>query len=213
MGWRLINIVVVTLMLAGCATTEVSQEEPVPIPATPPPLPEKEVSNEKPVVPFDGWVFERRAIKVRVEGSENLNSFRERKHTLVLGIFQLADPNMFNTLRGDTQGLQKLLTQGAEADPSIVAFNKTVVSPGEVEYLSLDRAEGARQIGFVAGYYELEPTRVSKLVPITAVQDGKVGFWARINPLEDPPPARPARLTMWLNLGSKGVTELITREE
>ncbi|MGB0712238.1 MAG: type VI secretion system lipoprotein TssJ [Gammaproteobacteria bacterium] len=215
MSRRLLILLLSLTLVGGCATTaeEEPQPAPAPVPAEPPPAPEVEPTNEPPVVPFEGWVYERNAITMRVSASANLNQYRERKHTLVLGIYQLADPNAFNTLRADPAGLQTLLTKGADADPSIVAFNKTVIRPGATEFLQMDRAASAKHVGVVAGYYELTPTRVSKVVPIIAIQDEKVGFWARLNPLADPPPPRPARVTVWLDLGSTGITELVTREQ
>lgn len=211
---RWLSLLLVAALLGGCAVFAPEEppptEEPAPIDPAPPPPPE-DPPEVVPFVPPDNWKFEAEALKVRINPADDLNFYRNRSHTLVLGVYQLSDPNPFNDKRSTAAGLQQLLTEGL-ADPTIVAFKRVVVQPGKSQPIVLDRAEGAKQIGFVAGYYKLEADRVTRLIPIPAIQDPKTG-WARFNPFADPPPPRPARMGFWVELGSQEIVNIETRAE
>lgn len=203
--WRLpcLMSLILTLLIfgitaiTGCAGSQEQKPPPAVIDEEPPLDPP---SVEDITASPDSWVFEKRAILLRVRSAGNLNHYQDRAHTLLLGIYQLSDPNGFNTMRRTKAGLQELLAKERfDAAGGIVAAEKRVIRPDRAEVIILDRAEGAQYVGIVAGYFDLIPERVSYLIRIPSVQDDKTGL-AQINPMADPPAPRPGRLRIWLEL-------------
>ena len=146
-------------------------------------------------MPPNGWVFEKKAVTFLIRAGSDLNLFQERSHTLMLGIYQLSDPNGFNKLTGSKEGLQELLnTESFDPSGGIVASEKRIIRPATEELIILDRAESAQYIGIVAGFFELIPGQVSRLIRIPEIHmtTKKTGF-ARLNPFADPPPPPPPR--------------------
>jgi len=145
--------------------------------------------------------YEKKAIVLRIFPADTLNRFEGRKHTLILAVYQLDDPTCFHEKSTSRQGLGELLRiEGKQASFGVLTCEKTVVYPGRPEVITLDRAEHAQYIGIIAAYYDLNPEQVSALFKIESVQDKKTGL-ARFNPFTNPPPPRPARLEIRLELG------------
>jgi predicted component of type VI protein secretion system len=88
-----------------------------------------------------------------------LNLYQNRPHTLHLCVYQVSDPNGFNQLSEEKEGLYKLL-ECQRFDPSVTNARRLVVQPGQEETFHLDRAEGTKYVGIVAGYYALEKSNV-----------------------------------------------------
>lgn len=109
--------------------------------------------------------YEKDAISLRLKGDPNLNLFEKRPHTLLVCVYQLRDPNALNQVLQDAEDVSKLLECG-RFDPSIVNAKKFILQPGKEIAEALDRAEGARYIGIVAGYYNLDKQRASRIVPV-----------------------------------------------
>lgn len=114
-----------------------------------------------------GYEYEKDAISLHLKGDPNLNLFEKRPHTLLVCVYQLRDPNALNQVLQDAEDVSKLLECG-RFDPSIVSTKKFILQPGKEITEALDRAEGARYIGIVAGYYNLDKQRASRILPIPA---------------------------------------------
>jgi type VI secretion system VasD/TssJ family lipoprotein len=123
------------------------------------------------------WSFARGGIKIQYTADNMLNVYENEPHTLLLAVYQLNNINAFNSLAQDVDGLKKLLhAQGL--DSGVVGVNKIIVQPGEEKTVVLNRAEDARWVGIVAGYYALGPDQVSRLfnIPLITEKKGMYGF-------------------------------------
>ncbi len=199
-----------TGIISGCALLEKYKSSKNPdqtIEEGPPPEP---VQEEKVplAVPPDGWIYEKKAITLRVQSSNDLNIFQNRVHTLLLAIFQISDPNIFNEKSKTREGIADLLTMDSiNAGLGIVNLKKVVIRPGNVDVFVVDRAKSAQYVGIVTGYARLEPENVIRIVEIPAVQDDKTGF-NRINPMAKSFPPRPGRLKIWLELDNSQIENI-----
>ncbi|MCR4310541.1 MAG: type VI secretion system lipoprotein TssJ [Deltaproteobacteria bacterium] len=111
------------------------------------------------------YQYEKDAITLHLKGDVKLNLFEKRPHTLLVCVYQLRDPNALNQILQDAEDVSKLLECG-RFDPSIVNAKKFILQPGKEITEALDRAEGARYIGIVAGYYNLDKQRASRILPV-----------------------------------------------
>ena len=50
------------------------------------------------------------------------------------------------------------------------------MQPGEVQTFELDRAEGAKYVGVVAGYYQLQKRQVTRLYTIPTSEEREPGM-------------------------------------
>lgn len=149
------------------------------------------------------WGFEREAIRLSFAGDPRLNLYQNSPHALVACIYQLRDPNAFNQFRNEPDGPAKLL-ECSRFDPAVATAGRVVIQPGQELTEVLDRAEGARYIGFAAGYFLLDKERSVRLYPIPAVEE-TVGFISRIKL------ARPGQVHIRLHLGPQEIRDV--REE
>ncbi|MFA9460259.1 type VI secretion system lipoprotein TssJ [Thiohalorhabdus methylotrophus] len=166
--------------------------------------------KNKAVVPQGDWVYEDKALAFHLEGAETLNAYRGRSHSLRVTLIQLAKPAKFNELRGTPTGLGRLLTD--EELGAVLSRETVTLYPGEGQALTLDRAEQARFLGIVAGYYDLDAGKVTRLIPIPPMHDRKSLFQKAVGavrpyvPFTGPPPRpRPAHLKGWVKLGSTAI--------
>jgi len=109
--------------------------------------------------------YEKDAISLSLKGDPQLNLFEKRPHTLLVCVYQLKDPNALNQVLQDGDDVTKLLECG-RFDQSILNTKKFILQPGKEITEALDRAEGARYIGIVAGYYNLDKQRASRIVAV-----------------------------------------------
>lgn len=116
--------------------------------------------------------YEENAIKIHVKADPQLNLSAGKPHTLFVCVYQLKDPNAFNQLAGDQEGLYRLLECGL-FDASVVGAKKLIIQPGQNTTFNLDRAQGAAYIGVAAGYYLIERERVVRLYEIPVVIEKK----------------------------------------
>jgi type VI secretion system VasD/TssJ family lipoprotein len=103
----------------------------------------------------DGWTYGPRLVTLQLEAAEALNLDSGQPHALSIGIFQLSDPAAFGTATASPAGASKFLDQGADADASVVDFERIELQPGEKRTVYLNRAQNAQYIGIVAGYYQI----------------------------------------------------------
>ena len=123
-------------------------------------------------LPPPGLEYEEGAIKIHVKADPQLNLSDGKPHTLLVCIYQLKDPNAFNQLTGDQEGLYRLL-ECALFDASVVGAKKLIVQPGQNTTFNLDRAQGTAYVGVAAGYYLIERERIVRLYEIPIVIEKK----------------------------------------
>lgn len=127
----------------------------------------------QPVPPPD-WTYEKDAILIEMKADPKLNFDEGVPHTLLVCLYQLKDPNSFNQLSEDTDGIYKLL-ECSLFDASVATAKRIIVRPGQDVNINLDRAEGAKYVAVVAGYYTLEKARMVRLYDIPVIIEKK-GF-------------------------------------
>jgi type VI secretion system VasD/TssJ family lipoprotein len=149
------------------------------------------------------WGFEPNAIRVNLTADSGLNFYEGIPHTAVVWVYQLTNPNKFNQLTDDRTGLTKLL-EGGQFDPTVGDFKREFVQPGRSVSMTLDRAEGAKYVAVVAGYYSLQKESSTRLVqiPVVEVTQGNVLI------------SKPARIKLDVYLGPQGIqkVDLIPQE-
>lgn len=111
------------------------------------------------------WKYEKDAIRLHLVSDPNLNLFGGSPHTLLLCVYHLRDPNGFNQVRDEKDGLVKLL-ECTRFDPSVTYAKRIIVQPGQETTETLDRAEGARYVAVVAGYSQLQKEQVTRFYEI-----------------------------------------------
>ena len=165
-------LVVVVLLLTACASA---------------PLPPPE------------WTYEKDAIEIQLKADPKLNFDDGVPHTLVLCLYQLRDPNTFNQLSDDTDGIYKLLECGL-FDGSVATAKRLIVHPGQDTKVTLDRAEGAKYVAVAAGYYVLQKERMIRLIDIPVTIETK-GLIKRSKL------SKPGRLAIELELGPSQIKQ------
>jgi type VI secretion system VasD/TssJ family lipoprotein len=111
------------------------------------------------------WSFEEDAIRMVFKADPQLNAHDGLPHALHLCLYQLQDPNAFNQLSADEDGLYLLLDCGV-FDPTVTSFQQLTVQPGQQLSQSFDRAESSRYVGIAAGYYIIEKERMTRFLKI-----------------------------------------------
>ena len=154
-------------------------------------------NSRKDAVAEIAWDFAENAVLIELEADPRLNEYGGEAHTLVLGVYQMEDSAVFYKLAADASLLAKALESGKGGD-GFVQFVRYVVTPGQRTILSAARAQKAKFVGIVAGYYQMDAARSTRLfeVPLTVASDGLVTKTYK---------AAPATLVLRLNLGAEGV--------
>jgi type VI secretion system VasD/TssJ family lipoprotein len=121
--------------------------------------------------------YEKDAIELHLKADKQLNYKDKKAHALVICVYQLMSPNAFNQLAGNRGGLYSLL-ECSVFDPAGVAVSKQiVVSPGKDMDIKLDRAEGAKYVALVAGYYTIEKEKITRLYKIPEITERSGFLW------------------------------------
>jgi type VI secretion system VasD/TssJ family lipoprotein len=120
------------------------------------------------------WRYEKDAISLHLKADPQLNLFQKNPHTLLLCIYHLRDPNAFNQLQDEKDGVQRLLECG-RFDPTVVHARRILLQPGQEIRESLDRAEGAKFINIAAGYYIMRKDRVTRSFPVPLSEETRGG--------------------------------------
>ena len=168
-------------------------------------------SNPELVVAEEEWVYEIRAINLVIKAAADVNSVSGRPHSIALGLFQMNDPNTFSGLSMTQEGAVELLQKG-QIDESIVNFQLITMRPGEQKKISISRAQTAKYIGIVAGYYKLNPQTDVKIfpVPVHAVKRGLVeGALAFVSLISNESKAIPGKLNVFIDLGRTGSKQIV----
>ena len=109
--------------------------------------------------------FEKEIIKLILQADPQLNLYKNIAHTIQLCVYQLKDPDGFNQFTETDEGRYKLL-EGGMFDARIANFMCLNMSPGQIIPFTMDRVEGARYIGIVAGYATLQKDHIAKLITL-----------------------------------------------
>jgi len=148
-------------------------------------------------LPPPEWKYEKNAITLRIFADTQLNLNDGMPHTLLLCIYQLTDPNEFNHLAGYNEGLYKLLECG-HFDSAVATASRLIIHPGQDRHFEFDRAEGAKYLAVVAGYYSIQKEYIVRLTDIPVVIEKK-GFFKRKKK------KKPGPLNIELTLGPKNI--------
>lgn len=151
----------------------------------------------QPVRPPSEWRYEKDAVQLNLKADPQLNLYDGNPHTLLLCLYQLRDPNALNQLSEDEEGLYKLL-ECSSFDAAVVGSKRLIVYPGKDLTTTLDRAEGARYVAVVAGYYLVRKDGMVRLYDVPWIVEKK-GLMGRTKE------AKPAPLTIDLVLGSEQI--------
>ena len=119
------------------------------------------------------WQFKKGAVNLQLKADPRLNLYEGMPHPLIICVYQLANPNAFNRLAENVDGLYKLL-ECEHFDGSVTSSKRLIVHPGQDLTVSFDRAEGTRYVAVVAGYYQLEKEGMMNLfeVPVIVKREG-----------------------------------------
>lgn len=108
------------------------------------------------------YPYAKEAIEVKLNAGSDLNKYSGQSHTVVVMLYQLSDPNIFNQMLETPESLSELL-EGKRFDASVLSFRQVVVQPAEKKDIKLDRIEGARYVGVVGGFYNRQAKNFSRL--------------------------------------------------
>jgi type VI secretion system VasD/TssJ family lipoprotein len=120
----------------------------------------EKIESAKPAIPY-----EKESIILNIRSDPQLNRYQGQPHSLALCTYQMKDPNAFNQLADERNGLSRLM-DCERFDGSVLSSKRIIVHPARQLKELRDRAEGARYLGIVAGYYPLEKNRVMLLYPL-----------------------------------------------
>ena len=136
------------------------------------------------------YLYEEDAITLHLKSGENLNLYEDSAHTLLLCVYQLKDPNAFKQLIDEDKGISRLLGCN-RFDTGVTGFKRLVIQPDEETVKTMDRAEGTKYIGIVAGYFGMQKEKIFHLQQIP------LGFITK----------NPKRAKINLFLGPQGIQE------
>jgi len=131
------------------------------------------------------YEYEKDAIWLRLKADPQLHLYQGSPHTLVVCAYQLKEPNAFNQLINDNKGLAKLL-KCERFDPSVASFSRIIIHPGEKITKLFDRAEGAKYLAIVAGYYYFKKDNMTRLIEVPIITE-KTG-WIKRTEISKPGP-------------------------
>ena len=119
-------------------------------------------------------------IKIHFKADSQVNLYDGGSHALHVCVYELSEPNGFNLLTEDQVGIAKLLScdrpEIVTTIPGAANAKKFIIQPGDDRSSELDRAEGAKYIGIVAGYYTLQRANAVQLYTIPTVEEKKDGL-------------------------------------
>ncbi len=118
--------------------------------------------------PAPDYFYGKGAIEVHLRSGPMLNMNQGSPHTLLICVHQLRDPNAFNRLTGDVNGIYKLL-ECSQFDGSVTHSKRIIVQPDQEVSYTLDRAEGTKFVAVAAGYYNVKKDDVVRLYEIPVV--------------------------------------------
>jgi type VI secretion system VasD/TssJ family lipoprotein len=128
----------------------------------------KNLEGESQKVEEQQW--QKEGILLHIVSDSQLNLYQGNHHTLLICVYQLKDPNTFNNMTEDSAGISKLL-ECDRSELNAVSSKKLVLQPEREISEFLDKAEGAKYIGVVAGYYQLRKENASRLLRVPSSEE------------------------------------------
>jgi len=186
-------LVLLAFSWSGCKKPPTLPSTPSAYPTAPP-----QPAYTPPPPPVE-WRYEKDGIRLHLVSDPKLNFFQGSATTLLVCVYNLKDPNAFNQLVEEREGLTKLLECG-RFDPSVTSMKRIVLQPGQEVNENMDRAEGAKYVGLVAGYYSLQKEKAVRLFPVPLLEESK-GLVFREKS------SNPAILNIDLYLGPQAIQE------
>ncbi len=144
------------------------------------------------------WEYKEEAIDINFKVDAKLNTYSGIPHTLYTVVYQLKDPNAYNQLIEDEDGLYKLL-EGKVFDKSVASSKTLIINPGQDVSFTFNRAEGAKYVAIVAGYSTMHKDIMVRLFD---VPDGK-GIMSMVTRK-----AKPRKLKIDLEMGPHQIKNL-----
>jgi len=140
--------------------------------------------------------YEKDAIELHLKSDKQLNYKDKKAHALVICLYQLINPNAFSQLSDSHDGLYKLLECSVFDQASVAVSRQLVVNPGKDVEVKIDRAEGAKYVALVAGYYTIDKTKIIKLYQVPEITSRSGFLWLNKT-------TKPDKLDIRLTLGSR----------
>jgi type VI secretion system VasD/TssJ family lipoprotein len=169
-----------------------------------PPLPNQDQTlANMGVTPSRG--FEPGGIRIIYSSADNLNYYESVPHTVTFIVYQMEGTSKFNDLAKSEDGLLQLL-QAERFDASVVGVDQYFIEPGEQKTLVIDRAEKAKWVGVVSGYYNMSSGKVNRVyeIPVSVEKKGVYGFRTTEAKME--------KLVVKLHFGSDFMQEVQPKE-
>lgn len=110
------------------------------------------------------WTFEKNAISLHIESTENLNTVNNEAHTVSLCIYQSPDSNTLQALAQSEEGIKELL-QCKSIPPDRLQATQLYIQPQTTQDIKMDRAENAKFIAVVAGFNQLSSQNCFAIFP------------------------------------------------
>ncbi len=143
------------------------------------------------------WPYAKEGILLELASDIDLNFYSNQSHTVALGIWQFDDEKVFIKLLTDKAELIKALATG-NLPKGVLQLDRYVIQPDTRVLLKLDRAQGSKYVGILAGYYLFTPSGAARYfrIPLNIQSSGLI--------LKDYT-AEPAVLALRLQLGIQSI--------
>ena len=151
-------------------------------------------------LPPPEWRYEEEAIHIHLKADSQLNYNQGIPHALLICVYQLRDPNVFNQLADHNDGLYKLLECDL-FDASVTSSKRLIINPGQDSNFVLDRFEGCKYVAILAGYYLIQKERIIRMLDIPVIIERK--GWHKLNKFSKPGP-----LNIEITLGPQQIQKL-----
>jgi len=126
---------------------------------------------EPPVV---HWDLGPAAVSLQIEASPRLNEFGTTVHAVTVAVFQANTAQALSSLFASADAAARLLETG-KGGTGILSVERFPVEPGTAVHVTLDRVEGARYVGILAGYYDLRSGAVRLFqIPVREREEGVI---------------------------------------
>lgn len=121
------------------------------------------------------WDYGAGAIQLLIEADSALNHYDGQAHSVVLAIIQSTEAAPFYQLFNTPDTLDMLLETG-QLPPGLTQVTRYAIEPGKKTALQLDRAQGAKYVGFIVAYYGVELAKTAKLfnLPVNIDKSGLI---------------------------------------
>jgi len=147
------------------------------------------------------WSYATDAVMLEIAADPGLNGYDGQPHTLLLGIYEMADAQTFRDLVADPAALAGTMATG-KVPSTFSQFSRYVVAPGQHSYLILDRAQNTRSIGIVAGYAQMGVANAARQFDVPVVTK-TTGFIFKDHT------KLPGPLAVQLNFGAQGILNAV----